>query len=808
MPNGAYIPAGLITFDEVYVGRLPSFTLDWTPDTEPMPLFFSDYLKNIWSCELAARMGKPCTDERATFAASEGVWAITYTTSGSMLKFETLCWNAPHTTHTSVRSNFSVSTNNGMLKITSDVFRDKYHNGSPDYIISDSFCSTMLGIPFAMNYWDDSIGDVLGCSKAHRKGDNYIPIQCRITPLGSAEVFESNKITLIDHCFGIDDLIAKYDGASPTMRCFTDENINACGGVLPEKNEFTIVITVPAALMPHSIHTVRQGNHTISLVQWFTPDDIPDDYLLVSDCAVFAPLCNLHDPTCPYNQTLLDYLAAPPPLDTDGNTDVFYNYMCSEAHFIHKEYFYVVPGTIDGVKVVGSWPGIKLISLDATAPSARCSSFKNVTSIGTFVVIDAQRDIDHDRPLASFAMVYDISFAVNTHVEKRQLGDMCMIAKGDEDADVAVRLPALVATNMSQTIDDDLSAQCAARTLRTTPNTFIIKECTLTPNHLIDCTVSDYTCTTQPTHGVRTIDQCKCCRQAIDSGSTITYLDTVIDCDSCDNDTVDIIPNSLQCYCAKYIPEETIDVWVYTPYILSIPGTAGSPATNRTYPMHGTCSKVTFSVSTATRRDIFQNKHACMLANNNCAKGYTLYSTELDGAGHVKNASVSENFACFIDPPRWGDLDQCRKHCRARVGTAGEQWFAHCSGKCKSFGLGNCHSYVIISAGFEVDGGVPYMWGALMTWTQLDPKLQMGNHFIPHYVCLHDVLGYGTSSSARAAHVAWYAATVCKSTSCDPSYGWNVHSTGDDRAQYDAMCYTNNYPALTRVKTVPIPRVP
>lgn len=765
----AFLKAKAVKLDSIIVRDGVFAPVRWTRETLPYIEVDTGILASLARCDLAERMGKPCRSAQATYAASELAGAILYYGPGNEAGGSGACWQAPHRAYRKTVGNFTVVATGGRLAISGDAFRDQYRKGSRDFVPSDTFCSTVTGISTATNYWDDFYGDILGCSITSRKGPGFVPLLCRVDSASAVGTEAVRDLTLLDVCFGIDDILETYNGTTLATRCVEEESLNACGGVEPQKPDITYVLEVPAYYMRYRVYRVQSGvggvpstvNSTahVSFIQWFPPEGLPTTWLLVSDCVVMQPLCNDDENNCNFLK-FSDYLK---------NATAS---QCISAFFVEKTFFYVEPAYKEAVSVVVKWGGITLVRFSGSPPASACSSLSTQESAGAFVVVG---DIlTQQRPAELFAMLYDVQDVVTTGIALVTLGGTCVgtkISDGSTILDMmaGIRIAVPQAFN---THEGTVLAPCDTFGLPTAASTrYAFRRWLYGDGGQLEKNLESEYCTSVASHRNRTGD-CHCCRTQLVQGDQLTDLGVSL-CLTCLG-LVSISSKSGECLCQVIMGVRTVQVWEY------VPGATGGVV----LPFHGTCTPRNVTIDEIVNGEqVYHSLYACTLQNNNCALGYTLYA--VDGATDMNKAS---RFACFIDPPSpWAihTVHNCPGSASAATNSMGGQWYAHCKGSC-SYGLAlDC--WAMIGPGFYVDGGMAYKWGAVVDW--MDPgdlaTRRMGNLKLKHYVCWKE-----------DDKVAWVLANTIISSGC--THCWKVFHqryTGKSPGEKDLIyqkCYNED----------------
>ncbi len=794
-PKGvAFVDATSAAFEDLFVGTERFSVRYWENTSLPKSNLSPDILSGLKSCDLSRRLGKPCTNAHVNFAGSELVGSILYYGPSSSLVTKGSCWQAPHRKYSAVVGNVTIKGDGGTLRVTYENFRDQYRNGAADFVISDTFCATMSGIPYATNFWDDAKGDVFGCSAQMHKGPGFIPIQCRVGTTDAVSTEQVTYLNLLKMCFDVNDLARLYDGSNTLLRCYEDEAVNACGGREPDKKPVTNVVRVLERQISHTV--LRVANNTISLIQWLPPKWLLQRHMLLSDCVVLQPLCNTGEPICAY-PTLKQYLMA-------GGTS------CSAAFFIEREFFYVVPATAESLQTDMIWysddldMSVAVVSFVARPPASACQLYNNASSVGSFVIINPLHGLESQRTLASFAVVYGAVDTVIMNTNHTLLpGGVCAKVKVSfpdfpESVDYALAGMRIWQTS-SVTADPDTgdtgespSSQCASRHLTNLPTRLYTPElCQALSDQTVFCDVVDGCTRVVPFDGSN-VDDCMCCIHVVRRVSTSnTTSDTnvgFLPCERCPEDETvvaePVAAGITACKCIDVV--QTMETrWIFTPYT----------AKGTVFENHGRCvaTNVTFdnfrSLFAANPGRIHDSLYDCIRHHNNCAKGYTLYPID---QADTRQARV---FGCFIDKPFFigGAMEDCHAgsgSCKAPKGSAGLSWYAHCSGGCLAGQT--CRCWAEIASGMTVDGGSAAVWGARYDWWNMDPTTAMGNHYIPHYICI-----FPDNDSSKIP--SWMGALSCLGPMCS----WRVTPNGAE-AIWDKYCGSRDNGPIIPVSFAPI----
>jgi hypothetical protein len=751
----AFLSTSRIRLDNIIVRDGVFAPVQWTPSTRPYIGLRLDILENLKGCHLAERMGKPCRTAQVTYAASSLAGAILYYGPGNEAGGSGACWQAPHRMYRQVSGNTTITASGGRLAVSSDVFRDRYRKGSADFVLSDTFCRTFTGISTATNYWDDIFGDLLGCSARSRKGLGFVPVFCRVDSTNAVSAAVDPLITLLDVCVGVEDLIDTYNGTTVATRCVEEESLNACGGVEPQKPEITYVLEIPATYMRYRVYRAKDGaggvpaseNSTahITIVQWFPPDGLAGTWLLVSDCVVMQPLCDDTEGGCPYPR-FSDYIRR-----TNST-------QCVNAYFVEQTFFYVEPAYAEAASVVVKWGGLTLVRFAGNPPAAACSSLADQESAGMFLVVGDVLALQ--RPVETFAMLYDVQDAVSTGVERVTLGGMCVGVKlADGASTVNILAGVNVAPQPTLTAHTGaVIASCGMLSLPTAISTrYAFRRWVYGDGGHVEKNLESEYCTDTASRRTRPVD-CHCCKTRLVQGSNSVDLGVTL-CSACSG-TVLLVAGSGECLCQITSQSPRLSVWSFETMVMD----------GVELPYHGTCVRknVTIDSFATSVLRVYSTYYACVTQNNNCALGYTLRSldsTQVD-------VKVSPRLGCFIDPPSpWADdrVHKCPSHASAYSGSVGKQWRAHCKGSCISSPL---HCYATITSGFGIDGDDSYKWGGVADWTRVHElaDVPMGNVKINHYVC---------ARTANRASATWQLASAFVSNGCAECWEVFYQNSGD-----------------------------
>ena len=781
-----YMKAETAHFDDVFTGSVRFGVTEWDNSTSRVIAALSpDILSNLNSCDLARRIGKPCGTAHISFAATVMAGSLLYYGPSATFTNTGACWAAHHKGYRVVAGNVTIVGEGGALRIIGDGFRDKYHNGDDRFTVSDTFCATMTKIPYATNFWEDAKGDVLGCSSGKRKGMGFIPIQCRFGAGDSVSAEQVTSLSIINACFDVNDVLLQYKGTDSATRCYTSDVLNACGGIPPAKASTTYVVRVSESQIEYNAVRVSPN---ITLIQWLPDVRLNSKYLLVSDCVVLESVCGRGEVGCGF-PTLADYLKG-------GGTS------CSNAFFIQKEFFYVEGGTADATRFVANWTldgrvsAASVVTLQGRPSATACSSFRDVESLGMFVLLNPHLGINQQRDIGTLAMVYNVAEGILYGTNKTVSRDVC--------AKVASRVPGNVIdvshdmagmrfATLDPSAPDPEEVACASLSLKQPSATiYNLELCRVRSDYSVECDFQGGCNPLTPTEAINLAD-CTCCTHVtrIVSGLNATkeIRGEITDCQMCSSTSnIEMIttPQGVRtCACSETFVNTTTR-YIYEPYVSG----------ETTFMFHGECKKRTISVLdlptvlSSNSSILHETLYDCYKHHRSCASGYTLRSADVRG-GQVISSARAERVGCFIDEPdSWGDIDHCSGgfgSCRADFAKEGLSWYAHCHGSCLS--TSHCYCYALIPNGGIVDGDRTEnsgrfeswysSWGAFdRWWTKPAQQRFAGNHFVPHYACCP------TSGSTPA----WRPTTdfLKKDQSCE----WPVHSGNGN--QWRVYCYDSS----------------